>query len=168
MSPNSRKCSAKIFHVCQEIHVGIGLTRWDTKCQIHLDTAAPTIAQKSWCAALGSFFRRSFLSWTHNVYSGCRGCRRELGHHGKRNKTRFQDYTVSFFYASRVDPSPRRLEPRLGFLRRMQFCSWRPKLRAVVCQATWVDWALEPSCHQASSSCSASSGERRLVVCLYF
>jgi hypothetical protein len=118
--------------------------------------------------SLGSFFRRSFLSWTHNVYSGCRGCRRELGHHGKRNKTRFQDCTVSFFYASRVDPSPRRLEPRLGFLRRMQLCSWRPKLRAVVCQATWVDWALEPSCHQASSSCSASSGERRLVVCLYF
>ena len=31
--PNSRKCSAKIFHVCQEIHVGIGLTRRDTKCQ---------------------------------------------------------------------------------------------------------------------------------------
>ena len=27
--PNSRKCS----HVCQEIHVGIGLTRRDTKCQ---------------------------------------------------------------------------------------------------------------------------------------
>ena len=152
---------------------------------------------------LGSFFRRSLLSWTHNVYSGCRGCRRELGHHGKRNKrrrhawrcrargrarkyfvlpghsssgahsdatrryfpantttddsARFQDPTVSFFYASRVDPSPRRLEPRLGFLRRMQLCSWRPKLRAVVCQATWVDWALEPSCHQASSSCSASS-----------
>ena len=39
---------------CHEIHVGIGLTRWDTKCQIHLDTAAPTIAQKSWCAALSS------------------------------------------------------------------------------------------------------------------
>ena len=84
------------------------------------------------------------------------------------DSARFQDPTVSFFYASRVDPSPRRLEPRLGFLRRMQLCSWRPKLRAVVCQATWVDWALEPSCHQASSSCSASSGERLLVVCLYF
>ena len=73
------------------------------------------------------------------------------------DSARFQDPTVSFFYASRVDPSPRRLEPSLGFLRRMQLCSWRPKLRAIVCQATWVDWALEPSCHQASSSCSASS-----------